>query len=152
MAETKAKASSASPRKNTLRRVASVGPELAIVVRDAGRSGPASGKSVELAHVLNGDRKRAVQLILASGRKLKVPRERWEEVRGDLKTLVRDELAPLDAAAREEILDSISAVDRARWRGLLRAEQLAARDPRGAARAPAPLRPQRGEPGRLRGR
>jgi GT2 family glycosyltransferase len=111
VAETKAKASSSSgPRKNTLRRVASVGPELAIVVRDAGRSGPASGKSVELAQVLNGDRKRAVQLILSSGRKLKVPRERWEEVRGDLKTLVRDELAPLDAAAREEILDSISAV------------------------------------------
>jgi GT2 family glycosyltransferase len=111
MAETKAKASSSSsPRKNTLRRVASVGPELAIIVRDAGRSGPAGGKSVEVAQVVNGDRKRSVQLILASGRKLKVPRERWEEVRGDLKTLVRDELAPLDAAAREEILDSISAV------------------------------------------
>jgi O-antigen biosynthesis protein len=110
VAETKAKSSSAGPRKNTLRRVASVAPDLAIVVRDASRSGPASGKSVELAQVVNGDRKRAVQLILASGRKLKVPRERWEEVRGDLKTLVRDELAPLDAAAREEILDSISAV------------------------------------------
>jgi GT2 family glycosyltransferase len=109
VAETKAKAGTSSARKNTLRRVANVAPELAIVVRDAGRSGTANGKSVELAQVLGGDRKRAVQLTFASGRKLKVPRERWEEVRGDLKTLVRDELAPLDASAREEILDSISA-------------------------------------------
>lgn len=109
LAETKARAATSSPRK-TLRRVAKVGPELAIVVRDAGSSEPASGKSVEIAQVLNGDRKGAVQLILSSGRKLKVPRERWEEAHGDLKTLVRDELAPLDAGAREEILDSISAV------------------------------------------
>jgi O-antigen biosynthesis protein len=109
VAETKAKAA-VNPRKNTLRRVASVGPELAVVVRDAGRSGRAGGKAVELAQILDGDHKRAVQLILASGRRLKVPRERWEEVHGDLKTLVRDELAPLDAVAREEILGSISAV------------------------------------------
>lgn len=110
MAEIETKAGSGSPRKNTLRRVANVAPELAIVVRDGGRSGPASGKSVEVAQVIGGDRRRAVQLILSSGRKLKVPQERWEEVRGDLKTLVRDELAPLDANAREEVLDSISAV------------------------------------------
>jgi GT2 family glycosyltransferase len=108
VAETQAKTPAAT-RKSAIRSAAGIAPDLALVVQEGGRSRSNGSMAVELAQVEEGDGKRSVQLLLSSGRRLKVPHERWQEVKGDLKTLVRDELAPLDATARERILASLSA-------------------------------------------
>jgi GT2 family glycosyltransferase len=90
-----------------LRRAAELAPEIAIVVM-AG-SGAARGESVvEKARITNGASPTGtVELLLGSGKRLELPSEQWEEVRGNLKALVRDELAALDAEKREAILASL---------------------------------------------
>ena len=115
MAEVKVKKGGGTKRRVTrpaVRRAAKLGSEMAIVIRNSARSRSRTtdqAADVAVVRVLNGaSRAGSVELVPGTGRRFKVPREQWEEVRGDLKTLVRDELAPLDAQAREAVLDSLA--------------------------------------------
>ncbi len=91
-----------------VRRAARLTADVALLVRDVRRGGKA--RPVEVARILNGSSARGgLELALGSGRRIKMPRERWEEVRGDLKALVREELAPLDTEARESVLADLAA-------------------------------------------
>lgn len=115
MAEVKLKKGGGTKRRATrptVRRAAKIASDMAIVVRNSAQSRSRTkehGAEVEVARVLNGaSRAGGVELLFGSGRRLKVPREQWEEVRGDLKALIRDELAPLDAQAREGVLGTLA--------------------------------------------
>lgn len=92
-----------------MRRAAELAPEVAIVVR--GSTGPGSAQpAIEVARLKGGTSSgEAVELLLGAGDRIELPGERWEEVRGDLKALVRDELAPLDAEGRTAILATLAA-------------------------------------------
>jgi GT2 family glycosyltransferase len=89
-----------------VRRAGTLSGDVAILIGEAPSSGRAkAGPPVEVARVRDdGSGAKAVELELASGRRIEMPREQWEEVSGELKALVREELASLDAAAREEVL------------------------------------------------
>ncbi len=121
MAETKAKKNGAAKRRASrpaVRRAAKLASDAAILIHDGARSPSATGQSVDIARVMNGSSRAAsVELVLASGRSFKVAREQWEEVRGDLKALIRDELAPLDAEAREAVLQGLAASTALEGRG-----------------------------------
>jgi O-antigen biosynthesis protein len=112
MAETRTRRKAPSARSRsapTVRRAAELAPEIAIVLLGS-PSGTAAGvPTVELARLTNGAASsEAVELRLASGRRLELPAEKWEEVSGELKGLIRDELAPLDAQSREAILATLA--------------------------------------------
>lgn len=96
----------------SVRRAASLAPGVAIVIRGAARAGRRAGAApiVDVARVSNGVAAgKSVELLLGSGRRARVPREQWEEVQGDLKAFVREELAPLDAEARTAVLATLAA-------------------------------------------
>jgi GT2 family glycosyltransferase len=88
-AKTKSKAKKArSSAKAPPRRAAKLAPDFAIVVRGSGSSRSAAGRRpVDVAR-LNGSSNKDLDLV-------------------DLKTFVRDELAPLDAEAREAVLEAL---------------------------------------------
>jgi O-antigen biosynthesis protein len=91
----------------TVRRAARLAPDVALLVRDGRRNGRA--RPVEVARILDDPTSGAgPELTLGSGKRLKIPRERWQEVRGDLKALVREEIAPLDAEVRESLLEELA--------------------------------------------
>lgn len=93
-----------------VRRAASLAPGVAIVIRGAQRGRRPGAQAVEVARVRNGVAAgKSVELLLGSGRRARVPREQWEEVQGDLKAFVREELAPLDAEARDAVLETLAA-------------------------------------------
>ena len=88
-AKAKAKAKKARGTKATPTRAAKLAPDFAIVVRKSGRSGSkAARRPVDVARLLNGASRDELDLV-------------------DLKTFVRDELAPLDAKAREAVLETL---------------------------------------------
>jgi GT2 family glycosyltransferase len=93
-----------------IRRAGALSGDLAILVSETLGSG--RGKAVppvEVARVLDGgSAAKAIELELASGGRIKMPREQWEEISGELKGLVRDELASLDAATRESVLELLA--------------------------------------------
>jgi GT2 family glycosyltransferase len=92
-----------------VRRAGTLSGDLAILVGEAAGSGGEAGPPVEVARVIGGeDAAKAVELELASGRRIEMAREQWEEVGGELKGLVREELASLDAAAREQVLELLA--------------------------------------------
>lgn len=107
----KARATRRPATRPAVRRAAELTPEIAIVMLGGGGRGSAGqAPSVEVARLANGaSPSETVELQLGSGDRLELPGEQWEEVRGDLKALVRDELAPLDAEGREEILETLAA-------------------------------------------
>lgn len=85
----KAKAKKARGTKAPPTRAAKLAPDFAIFVRKSGRSGSAAaGRPVDVARLLNGASRDELDLV-------------------DLKTFVRDELAPLDAEAREAVLETL---------------------------------------------
>ena len=114
MPEKTAKKSTGTKRRNgarpAVRGAAKLAPELAILIPGSGDASPGGGAPVELARILDeratGE---SVELALASGRRLELPHEQWEEVHGDLRSLVREELAPLDGVAREQVLETLAA-------------------------------------------
>jgi GT2 family glycosyltransferase len=109
-AKTRRKTRSAKARPApTVRRAAELAPEIAIVLLGS-RAGTAKRPpAVELAQLKNGaSPSEAVELRLASGRRLELPAEQWEEVSSELKGLIRDELAPLDTEHREAILATLA--------------------------------------------
>ena len=93
----------------TVRRAAELAPEVAIVMRGSTGSGSAE-PLVEVARLKSGTSlNEPVELLLGSGDRIELPGEQWEEVKGELKALVRDELAPLEAESREAILATLAA-------------------------------------------
>jgi O-antigen biosynthesis protein len=91
-----------------VRRAAALAPEVAIVVWDSTGSGSVR-LSIEVARLKGGTSAgEAVELLLGSGDRVELSGEQWEEVRGELKALVRDELAPLDVEDREAILATLA--------------------------------------------
>lgn len=93
-----------------VRRAAALAPGVAIVIRGAQRGRRPTAQAVEVARVRDGvGAGKSVELLLATGRRARVPREQWQEVQGDLEAFVREELAPLDAAAREAVLETLAA-------------------------------------------
>ena len=108
-AETRRKARSAKTRSvPAVRRAAELAPGIAMVLLDS--NGAERPPTVELAQLENGaSGSEAVELRLASGGRLELPAEQWEEVSGELKGLIRDELAPLDCEDREAILATLAA-------------------------------------------
>jgi hypothetical protein len=89
----------------TVRRGARLAGDLVVLVRESS-SMRARGKTrIEVARILDGgDPGEGLLLVLPSGRRLEVPSTWWEEVRGELKDLVREELAPLDAPTRASVM------------------------------------------------
>jgi GT2 family glycosyltransferase len=109
-AKTRRKTRSAKARPaRTVRRAAELAPEIAIVLLGSASGAARRVPTVELARLSNGaSSSDAVELRLASGDRLELPAEQWEEVSGELKGLIRDELAPLDAERREAILATLA--------------------------------------------
>jgi O-antigen biosynthesis protein len=92
-----------------VRRAGRLAGDVAIVIHEPARSGRAKGPAVEVAQVLgDGSARGAIELALGSGRSVEMPREQWEEVNGELKALVREELTSLDADAREAVLQTLA--------------------------------------------
>jgi O-antigen biosynthesis protein len=113
----RAKARTAKPRSAKRRaagptphRAAELTPEIAIVVLGREASAAADGPAVEVARVANGSPAgETVELLLGSGGRIELPGGQWEELRGELKALIREELAPLDGESREAILANLAA-------------------------------------------
>jgi GT2 family glycosyltransferase len=97
----------ATPRGSTgaVLRGATLASEFAIVlVQDIGEDAQQE-RHIEVARVVeNRPPGRQVTLLFGSGRRVALASEAWDELHGDLKSFVREELAPLDAAAREAVL------------------------------------------------
>jgi O-antigen biosynthesis protein len=93
-----------------VRRAAKLTSDVAILLCELVGTGVGEDEhSVEVARTLRGDGgEKSIELVLASGRRVEMPREQWEEVSGDLRGLVRDELAPLDARTREAVLETLA--------------------------------------------
>jgi GT2 family glycosyltransferase len=72
-------------------RAARLSPEVAILVREGGRSGAVP------------------ELEVVPIEEIKLAPEQWSEVGGDLKRLVREELAPHDAEIRAAVLEQLAA-------------------------------------------
>ncbi len=90
-------------------RGATLASEFAIVVHQNAGADADSERRIAVARVVE-DRPpgRGVTLLLGSGERVELAAEVWAELRGDLKSLVREELAPLDAQAREEVLATLA--------------------------------------------
>jgi GT2 family glycosyltransferase len=93
-----------------VRRVGTLSGDVAILVGESSASGRGeAGPPVEVAQVLDrGSAAKAIELELSSGGRIEMPREQWEEVSGELKGLVREELASLDASTRESVLEQLA--------------------------------------------
>lgn len=83
-----------------LRQAAMLAADVAILLREG---------SIEVARVTGTDGVGEVSVELASGKRLEMAAERWQEVVRDLKALVREELAPLEARERAEVLETLTA-------------------------------------------
>jgi GT2 family glycosyltransferase len=98
--------SEATRTEPSVRRAARLASDLIILVRNGGAGDPAP--RVEVARWAGeGSSGKGPRLVLASGRLVQVPASWWEEVHTDLKDLVREELAPLDAEARVEVMGTL---------------------------------------------
>jgi GT2 family glycosyltransferase len=76
----------------------------------AHKNGAKSERRVDVARAGGGDSpSEPVELILASGQRIELTAKQWEQAHGDLKALVREELASLDAGARAAVLETLAA-------------------------------------------
>ena len=92
----------------TVRRAAKLASDLVILVREPAPDSAGEERQVEVARVVDGrSPHEGLRLVLSSGRRLEVPSTWWEEVRSDLKDLVREELAPLDVEVRERVMQTL---------------------------------------------
>src|SRR3954452_22693457 len=79
----------------SVRRAARLTSELGILVREGTGS---AARRVEVARLqAEASAGKGARIVRASGRRLEVRASWWEEVHTELKDLVREELAPLDA-------------------------------------------------------
>jgi O-antigen biosynthesis protein len=90
----------------SVRRAARLAADLVLLVREPAVDG--ARPRIEVAR-LGGERPagKGPRLVLSSGRGLAIPAGWWEEVHGELKDLVREELAPLDAGDRRELMGAL---------------------------------------------
>jgi O-antigen biosynthesis protein len=92
----------------TVQRAATLAPGFAIVVHETRRGRRAPQVEAELARVLaRSGAEDDVELAFGSGKTSKLSLARWQEVAGDVRDLVREELAALDAAARAALLERL---------------------------------------------
>jgi GT2 family glycosyltransferase len=92
----------------TVRRAAKLGEDLVILVRGAPEDTQQRDEQpIAVARVAERRGGSGLRLILSSGQRLEVASTWWEEVRGELRDLVREELAPLDATARERVMQAL---------------------------------------------
>src|SRR5690242_12042982 len=103
MAETKSRrrpASNVRKAQPSVRRAAMLAPGFALVIRE-GRGRDRDEPAVELARVVDRtSRDEGVEIAYSPRGREIVASARWQEVRGELRDLVRENLAPLDADAR----------------------------------------------------
>ncbi|HWD10250.1 MAG TPA: glycosyltransferase [Solirubrobacteraceae bacterium] len=100
--------SAAANAKPTVRRAAKLAEDLVILVREAPPDSPRDERPIEVARVVaRRSPGEGLRLVLASGQRLEVASTWWEEVRSELKDLVREELAPLDVEARERVMQTL---------------------------------------------
>jgi GT2 family glycosyltransferase len=94
----------------SLRRVGELSTDVAILLRETSRSSSAkSDPEIDLARILEpASSNGSVELETAAGKRIELPRERWQELHSELRALVREELAPLDAEAREAVLGTLA--------------------------------------------
>jgi O-antigen biosynthesis protein len=114
MPETKsARKPAKRPRARTppVSRAAKLASDVAILIgAAAGKNGTHDDHRVELARAGGGASPgEPVELILASGQRIELTFKQWERAHGDLKALVREELASLDAGTRAAVLDTLAA-------------------------------------------
>lgn len=98
----------AKPIEPSVRRAALLAPGFALVVSEPTRGRRGTRRPVEVAQV-TGDPAEGggVELTFDSGRRATVASEWWHEVCGELKELVREELAGLPADARASTLQAL---------------------------------------------
>ncbi len=91
----------------TLRRAAKLASDLVILVREAKPGGTPARDTIEVARIVEERPSGDLRLALASGQRLNVASTWWQEVCSELRDLVREELAPLDADERERVLEML---------------------------------------------
>ncbi len=96
----------AKPIEPSVRRAALLAPGFALVVSESTRARKAAKRQVEVAQVSEVEGG-GVELAFGSGRHATVAAEWWHEVCGELKDLVREELAGLDATVRAATLQAL---------------------------------------------
>jgi GT2 family glycosyltransferase len=114
MPETK---STKTPAKRTrartppVSRAANLASDMAVLIgATARKNGAKSERRVDVARSGGGDSPgEPVELIFASGQRIELTAKQWEHAHGDLKALVREELASLDAGARAAVLETLAA-------------------------------------------
>jgi O-antigen biosynthesis protein len=83
-----------------IRRAAELPGELAMIVHEQGE--PGTAQHVELARLARGAGE-DVELLFGSGERRQIEAAQWRELRSDLKEIVREELAALDAETRRAV-------------------------------------------------
>lgn len=102
------KRTATKPIEPSVRRAALLAPGFALVVSEPPRGRKGARRPVEVAQVTEDAAEGGgVELTFGSGRRATVAAEWWHEVCGDLKDLVREELAGLDADARAATLQAL---------------------------------------------
>jgi GT2 family glycosyltransferase len=122
MAETKSRrrpASSARKAQPGVRRAAMLAPGFALVIRE-GRGRDRDELAVELARVVDrSSRGEGVEIAYSSRGRESMTGARWQELCDELRNLVREDLAPLDADARDAVMRKlVAATARAGWSSL----------------------------------
>lgn len=94
-----------------VRGAAKLAPDVALLLPRETRAGRKGAESaVEVARIFDdASASGSIELVPTSGARIELAREQWEEIRGDLKGLVREELAPLGGETREGILKTLAS-------------------------------------------
>lgn len=106
----KPRSSRRRPTASAPARAAELAPDVAIVVLGPEAAGSVNGKpAIDVARVAKGATAgEPVELLLSGGDRLELSAEQWREARGDLKALIRGELAGLDAETRASVLETLA--------------------------------------------
>ncbi len=91
-----------------VQRAAKLAPGFAIVIHEIGRGRGRAQPQVELARIAPDTAAgEEVELALGSGEVVRLSRARWQEVSGEIRDLVREQLAALEAEEREALLERL---------------------------------------------
>jgi GT2 family glycosyltransferase len=102
-----------------VRRIAPLAPGFAIVIGEATVDEDRDARHVELARIMDAGGGDGVELVLASGRRMRLSAARAAELHDELKDLVREELASLEAETRDAIMQRlVEATAQTDWSSL----------------------------------